>query len=310
MSAYYKGQPVFGVKAPQEFIKWQVKAYPDTSGKDFRLFHDGYYYCIARGIIYRTQDFLSYEDVRPVSNTTNWNILIHDGTQFIAKQYNVGAVFTSPDAKTWTRITASGLHAQVSYMTYFKGKYITWKPDTSGYSAYVSTDLAQWTRKIPPGSLSPYFVSTEDILVSTKYYHSATTPIIYTEDGETFLNCDPLDSALSLTSIAYANGVFIACDSNGTVIKSTDGKHWEVSAQNPYYVYLASYKGQFLAFANTPFSYPDGGYSAKAYPLLTSKDGETWAPLEGTVGYTNAVVLNGKLILTDPSTYNNLLIGE
>lgn len=310
MSAYYKGQPVFGVKAPQEFIKWQVKAYPSTAGKNFPLYHDGYYYCIDNGIIYRTQDFLFYEHIQPVSGVSGWNILIHDGTQFIAKRYNVSGVYTSPDAKTWTRIATTSLSSQVRYMTYLKGKYIAWNYDTSGYRAYVSTDLAQWTSKTPPGSLSPQFVLTEDILVSTKYYPSDTTPIIYTEDGETFLNCDPLDSALSLTSIAYANGVFIACDSNGTVIKSTDGKHWEVSAQNPYYVYLASYKGQFLAFANTPLSYPDGGYSAKAYPMLTSKDGETWAPLEWTYGYTDSVVLNGKLLCTQPDTYYHLLIGE
>lgn len=310
MPAYYKGQPVFGIMGGggNEFIKWQVKSYPSADSKNFNLYHDGYYYCCI-GVIYRTQDFLSYEDIRPVSNTANWRILIHDGTQFIAKQYNVNAIYTSLDAETWTRITTTGLNSQVTCMTYFKGKYIAWKEDTSGYNPYVSTDLAKWTSKTSPGSLSGNYILTEDILVTQKYYPSSTTPIIYTEDGETFLNCDPLDSTLSLNYIAYANGVFLACDSNGTVIKSTDGKHWEVAAQNPNYVYLASFKNEFLAFPATFFSY-DGNIT-KAIPALRSKDGVTWEELEGSYGYgMQGTAINGKFFVTNPDPYYNLLIGE
>lgn len=302
-----RGIPAGGAVSDQ-FIRWAVRAYPSTAVKDFKLFHNGYYYCIADGIIYRTQDFLSYERISPIASVSDWVVIFHDGTQLVAKRNNVSTLYSSPDAKTWSTIDTTGLGSTVRNITYFKGKYIAWNQASSGYAPMVSTNLTAWERVTVPGSLGYKYISTDNILITPKYYPTNKSPIIYTEDGETFLNCDPLDSALSVIDIAYTNGIFLACSSGGIVLKSTNGKQWETVAQKDGYAYLASFKNEFLLF---PTSSLPGDTILKAIPALHSKDGETWAELENSYGYgmvsTN---MNGKLISTNPSNDNNLLIGE
>lgn len=291
-----------------QFIRWAVRGYPSTAAKDFKLFHNGYYYCIADGIIYRTQDFLSYEKISPIASVSDWVVIFHDGTQFVAKRNNVQTLYSSPDAETWSNITATGLGSTFRNMTYFKGKYIAWTTASSGYSPAFSTNLTAWERKTTPGSLGHKYISTDNILITPKYHPINKSPIIYTEDGETFLNCDPLDSDLSVIDIAYINGIFLACAGGGIILKSTNGKQWETVAQKDGYAYLASFKNEFLLFPTNSLT---GDTILKAIPALHSKDGVTWAELENSYGYgmvsTN---LNGKLISTNPSNYNNLLIGE
>lgn len=309
MPAYYKGQPVFGIMGSggNEFIKWRVGCYPASDSKNLLLYHNGYYYFGIGDYLYRTKDFAQSEFLT-VPGSYGFTCMETDREQLIAKRAQSNILYLSTDGETWTNQSQTGFNSGVNSIITFKGKYIGWQANYN--RIYYTEVLPTWNQKICPSRLSSHYIADNEIMLIADY-NASSKPIMWTENGEDFTQINDIGESMQVYSMAKLNGTYFAVTGNYKILKSTDGKQWEISATLPdYYSHMVAFKDRLIAIPANGIVYD--GNNPVAKPALYSKDGETWEELEGSYGYgmQSSTVINGKLFCTQPDSYCHLLIGE
>lgn len=169
--------------------------------------------------------------------------IIWTGTQFVATG-NKGWLATSNDGVTWQKVNAlmTGIDEYFEKITYSE------KNGYFGISEYgdvfQSKDLVHWTLVME----NPGYTLNNIVFLHDKYFAMGSTvispgtfltkPIIYTSsDGchwEKTLEGDE-EALISIKSIAWGNGNYVACSSNKVYV-SNDGLDWkEIKLGDPNY---------------------------------------------------------------------------
>ena len=153
--------------------------------------------------------------------------LATDGSVYVAVG-NFGEIFTSTDGVSWTERA---------------------NPDTTGRDLYGVT----WG--------GGRFVAVGGCCLSNGFSVALTSP-----DGVTWTETH-LGSFRNFNDVAYANGLYVAVGSGGTIATSSDGSTWSLQTSGTGFVLhgVAFGGGVFVAV----------GYDRT---ILTSPDGYTWTP--------------------------------
>lgn len=236
----------------------------------------------AGGVIARSDNGTAWSDqISPTLNSLN-DLLYANGAYTAAG--NAGTILRSVDGVAWTSAT-SGTN-NLTFVTLRNGLYLTggaagtllrstdglsWSSVASGLAIQLNSAAFNAGRTVVVG-INGAIRTTDDDLAAT------TTPTWITRMSGTIE---------SLTRVIYANNLFVAVGSNGTILASTDGAIW-TSRGYPTpddYNNVTLTGGVFVV---------TGG----AQTVSLSVDGLTWAAHQ--TGY------NGRLFAA--TTFNNRVV--
>jgi hypothetical protein len=196
---------------------------------------------------------------------------------------NGGAIYSSPDAITWTARTAPNT-ANYTDVAYANGRFIA-VGGTTGSAAYpvaYSDDGIIWS--LPS---SPFSITRTGISYGNGIWVAVGTNAVSISDdnGDTWTTTTGLTALGPASGVSFGNGLFCAVALGGGIITSTDGLTWTS-------IYIAN-SGVLLdvAFGNQRFVTVDVNgrvfisTDAVTWTQTRSSDGDTWR----TITYGNGI---------------------
>ncbi len=181
---------------------------------------------------------------------------VYGGGQFVGVG-NAGEIVTSPDGATWTP-RESGVQDRLARVVYDGAHF--WAITSA--NLLTSSDGIVWSKQNAPANLLD-IAAGNNLLVAIAAPTSTGQPyrLSSSPDG---INWTSSDTAVQPLRILFANGVFVAVDSAGHALSSTNGLTW-ITTQLPDITsasFFAAGNGSFLV-----------SLSSKTY---LSTDGTTW----------------------------------
>lgn len=194
-----------------------------------------------------------------------------------------GAIYSSPDAITWTARTAPTL-PNFSDIAFANGTFVAVGSLTGGSSTPVciSSDGITWSTPATPITLSVTGVAYGNgiwVVVGNKRSWTSS------DNGNTWVTHTGINDLEFVQGVSFGNGVFSAVTAIGLICISTDGVTWTTV--------IPSYVGGFLdvSFGNQVFVALAGNGAVYTSPdainwtLTRAADGRTWS----TITYGNGV---------------------
>jgi sugar lactone lactonase YvrE len=198
----------------------------------------------------------SWQWLSPNPTGNHLNSFVYGGGQFVGVG-NAGEIITSPDGATWTS-RESGITDPLARVVYDGAHF--WA--ISSAALLTSSDGAVWTKKKAPANLLD-IAAGNSLLVAIVGPAATGQPyrLSFSPDGS---NWTSSDSTVQPLRILFANGVFVAVNSEGHALSSTNGLTW-ITTQLPDVTsapFFVAGNGSFLVSSGT-----------KTY---LSTDGTTW----------------------------------
>ncbi len=197
-----------------------------------------------------------------------------DGNQWVAVGSN-GAIFTSPDGQTWTRLY-TGTPWAFGDVTTDGNK---WVAVGGNGIIFTSQDAQTWTAQSSGTTKNFTSVSTDGSIWIASDNSSTTFTSL---DGETWA-AQTLASGQYVSGAATDGSMWVAVGYNGTILTSPDGQTWtaQSSGVTSYLKRVATDGIMWVAVGNNGV-------------ILTSPDGQTWtAQSSGTTKHLDSVATDG-----------------
>lgn len=187
----------------------------------------------------------SWQLLSPSPTASHINSFVHGGGQFVGVGGS-GEIITSPDGATWTS-RESGIQDSLARVVYDGTRFIA----ISGTTLLTSSDGILWTKQTVPAILND-IAAGNNLLVAIAAPAGTGQPyrLMASPDGITWTSSD---SAAQPMRILFTNGVFVAVDTSGDALSSTDGLTWTTTplpdiGTTPYF---AAGNGSFLVSLGT-----------------------------------------------------------
>ncbi|MCL2440919.1 MAG: hypothetical protein FWD14_04195 [Treponema sp.] len=200
-------------------------------------------------------------------------VIVGDRQRWFSNSHPVGSfgrILYSIDGKVWNIIEDNPFNIYgntINAVAYGGGRFVA--VGTNGIIAY-STDVKTW---IPADN--EFTGSFREIIYGNNYFITSNgRELIYSSNGESWSIIENFSSS-QIYYIAYVNNHFFACNVEGEIFISDDGKTWRViqrTVQNEI----------FDSHSIINISYGNGRYLAVAY-----KYGEFWDPDSYKMAYSN-----------------------
>lgn len=161
---------------------------------------------------------------RTAINAQPNNSIAYNGTLYCV--LNGSAIYTSPDAITWTsRLTTTGFVKVIWTGTQFVAVA------TGGTGIYTSPDGITWTQRSTSAQLySVAFANGLHVAVGQSTTTNTPPLILTSPDGITWTGRTVPNayavSGLKLQGAAYGNGIWVICGDGGLLWSSPDGITW------------------------------------------------------------------------------------
>jgi len=202
--------------------------------------------------------------------------------------------YSADSGKTWTRVNQSSVNSifpislgsyVVSSIAYGGGKFIA----VGAGKTAISTDGKNWTAG---GTVS---VATDCIAYGNNTFVSDTDmpgELLYSKDGgSTWTTVPKASTGLSnqIDGIGFGNGMFVAADTSGNFITSTDGVTWTAGKKFSYGPDVIAYgAGKFVGTTNG---------STIMYSSDPSSAGWATVSLPGGISTEDIAYGNGKFVV-------------
>ncbi len=214
---------------------------------------------------------------QPSGNTLQLFGITYGNGTFVAVSGS-GAIATSPDGVTWT-IRNSGINSPLYGVSYGNGSFVA--VGGSG-TILTSPDGIAWTTRTS-GTTAPLQTVTYGngtfVTASAALCLVSTDGVSWTQ--KTFTGLAAV--GLSIKTLAYANGSFVAAGLAGAIGTSPDGATWTNRTV------VANTTSAGIAYGSGIYVATSGG----ANPILTSPDGSSWTKASGTISGTRGRVVYG-----------------
>ncbi|MGE5625142.1 MAG: Ig-like domain-containing protein [Bacillota bacterium] len=231
--------------------------------------------CSACAVTYTSPDGVNWKQQSNIPGAFT-RAVIWDGSRFLTD--NNGYIYSSTDGTAWIqgpKLSSSFFPYASKQVAAAPGNYIT----VGGLPLSISksSDLANWNLVFNgvTGSEAQLWWATyqNGKFFATGFPNSAADVIVESDDG---LHWSQVYDAASSNvgwpiPVTFGNGTYVAIDSNGTALLSSDGAHWSADATSPPDHMLS------LAYGNGVFVASGMACSVTCSNLMyTSPDGVTW----------------------------------
>lgn len=164
--------------------------------------------------------------------------------------------------------TGSGTFARLATGT--SGQYLTTNGTTNSWGTIGGLPTSFTLRFTPSTGWTPRCIATNG---STIYVAVGTSGTIYssTDSGTTWASRTSGFGAVSILSVAFGNGIFVAVGGSGIITTSTDGITWTARTAN-----VAANQINHVGYVNNLFIACANGANGGTGGITTSTDGITW----------------------------------
>jgi hypothetical protein len=214
--------------------------------------------------------------------------IAHAGSQFAAIRLD-GAVFTSPDAITWTMATAP-LKDWSGYLFCRRDSFLCAVANRKGLYALSSPGGSEWRFVSVPNENDDRFRPVT---------HADGKYLGVDECGTVLISSDGISWTIEtrfthdlLRDVAYGRGVWVIVGAAGSIFSSSDARHWtkRTSTTEGTLGSIVYADGRFVTVTDSVFGRPPGdGYGT----ILSSVDGITWTQAHSARGLALHAVTHG-----------------
>jgi hypothetical protein len=179
--------------------------------------------------------------------------------------------------------------AKWSSVTYGNGKFVAVANDTNMYVGY-STDGVNWSISAIEFNFCTYiaYYNNKFIIVS-----SGGTYMQYSTDGINWSECNLPQHNLTIASIAYGDGKFVAVLQTNATMHSTDGINWSKNVLNTTGIHFDA-----VTYGNGKFVAVKSAIGSGKCRIMSSTDGIDWSYIETPYYIHNLVTYgNGKFVI-------------
>lgn len=176
------------------------------------------------GNIYRSSDGPTSWNYMTKGSTNTLNDVAYNGSDLYVAVGEAGTIQTSGDGVTWT-IQTSGTTQNLNKVDFMGGQFIAVGKNGT---ILTSSDGASWTARTSGTNLELYGIAFDGsgkyVVVGGDYNWSVV--ILTSVDAKTWNIITPSNINVSLSTVAFGDGVFITLTRNGAAFTSVDGATW------------------------------------------------------------------------------------
>jgi hypothetical protein len=252
-------------------VTWTASTMPATASWSSVVYGNGKFVAFRDyGDGAHSTDGITWTEFSTSYPAEPWASAIYADGKFVAVSNSASSIYVSTDGARWDQNSLTTF-SNWSSIAYGSGSFVV----ASGNAAVQSTDAITWTEipdVITGGYNQTHLAYGLGKFVAVFENNSGTDNSAYSTDGVTW-TASTMPSSAAWSSIAYANGKFVAISSYGGSAYSTNGVSWTQSNMpstiyNGWSLPLVYGRGVFVTF--------EASYTSDSSRALYSTDGISW----------------------------------